>query len=175
MYFLKSLIITIATLIAFSSFAQAPRLTVVGEIFRPFSYEEKEVKKGMVTEIVQEILNESKMTPSKWIISPWKYVYKYAKDHKNTLLYTVVKNPEREKLPLKTGFLKFAYKNNIDIIISITFNKNKVFSEKKMLFNKNIELFNIQSNIINPKYYDNENLFIEEINKIWYKIYFQNE
>ena len=51
----------------------------------------------------------------------------------------------------------------------------QLLSEKKMLFNKNIELFNIQSNIINPKYYDNENLFIEEINKIWYKIYFQNE
>ena len=105
-----------------STFAQS-KLTVVGEVFRPFSFEENQKKKGMVTEIVDAILKESKITPSKWIISPWKYVYKYAKDHKNTLLYTIVKNPEREKLfhwigPISDrNFCLYKLKSRTDISI----------------------------------------------------------
>jgi polar amino acid transport system substrate-binding protein len=95
---MQKLLITILLSLVASPIYSQIKLTVVGEIFRPFSYEENEVKKGMVTEIVQELLKESQIKPSKWIISPWKYVFKYAKDHNNTLLYTIVKNPEREKL-----------------------------------------------------------------------------
>lgn len=112
-------------LLALSLYAEAeqPKLTVVGEVFRPFSFEENDEKRGMVTEIVQELLKNSKIVPNKWIISPWKNVYKYAKNHNNTLLYTVVKNPEREKLfhwigPISNrNFCLYKLKSRTDISI----------------------------------------------------------
>jgi polar amino acid transport system substrate-binding protein len=91
-------LITILILLLLLTLPAQAKVTVLGEIFRPFSYEEDGQKKGMVTEIVDLLLKDAKIEPDRWIISPWKYVYKHAVDMEDALLYTVVRNPEREKL-----------------------------------------------------------------------------
>ena len=77
-------------------FAQSIRIW--GEIFPPLGYEENGKKAGMVTEIVQYLIQDSGIQVEKWIMAPWARAFYEAKKNPNTLLYSVVRKPDREDL-----------------------------------------------------------------------------
>jgi polar amino acid transport system substrate-binding protein len=72
-------------------------VTVLGDSFPPFSYSDNGKNKGMVYEIVNEVMKDSGVKVKKHIISSWKTVLDYTKKNPNTLLYTIVRTPKREK------------------------------------------------------------------------------
>lgn len=77
-------------------FAQS--LTIWGEIYSPLSYKENGKRAGMVTEIVEYLIEESSVQVEKWFIAPWARALKETKKNPNTLLYSVTRTPEREDL-----------------------------------------------------------------------------
>lgn len=73
-----------------------PSLTVLGDSFPPFSYRANGKSHGMVYEMVESIIKDSKVEVKRNIISSWKHVLEHTKANPNTLLYTIVRTPERE-------------------------------------------------------------------------------
>ena len=79
-------------------------LKIFTEEFPPFNFTEKEKITGVSTEIVKHILEESKL---KYTIKsyPWARSYKSAQSQKNSLIYSIGRNAEREHLFKWVGIL----------------------------------------------------------------------
>ena len=79
------------------------------------------------------------------------------------------RNIENVSLPLRYGFIKFAYENNIPIQIIITKNKEHVFSAKMIKSYNNVVLYTSISEVIYPKDYYNVILWNSKIKETWDK------
>lgn len=87
---------------------------------------------------------------------------------KSILVYPEGKrNLENYSLKLKKGFLLYSYEKKIPIQIFITKNKEKVYNERKIESEFNIELKTKYSKLIDPNKYNNFDDFYIEINNIW--------
>lgn len=69
--------------------------------------------------------------------------------------------------PLKIGLIKLAYENNIPLQVVITSNKEKIFSQKKLEYNKNIKCTYYASEKIKPSEYKSLDKFIKGVQEIW--------
>ncbi|MDM8525920.1 transporter substrate-binding domain-containing protein [Desulfococcaceae bacterium HSG8] len=92
---MKKLII-IFTFLAFCS-ANAEEITVVTEEWPPFNYTENGKVIGVVTEVVEAVLDKAGIK-AKIRAVPWARAYKMASEDENTLIYTIFRMPERESL-----------------------------------------------------------------------------
>ena len=95
---------------------------------------------------------------------------------RNIILYPEgTRNTKDYSLPLKFGVIKLAYENNVPLQIIICKNKEKVFSLKKMEYNKNINCPYYVSKVIYPENFEKLDIFIKYIqnkwNESWNKIY----
>lgn len=76
--------------------AQA-KLRILTENWPPISYEEKGAAKGMAVELVQAIQKDLGNKSSIEVV-PWARGYKLLQTSPNTMLFTLIRNPEREKM-----------------------------------------------------------------------------
>lgn len=72
-------------------------LRILTENWPPVSYEENGTAKGMAVELVQRIQRDLGDN-TKIEVIPWARGYRMLLDKPNTVLFTVVRNPERERL-----------------------------------------------------------------------------
>ena len=84
-------------LLSFSCFGQSKDLTIVTEIFPPFSYVENGKMVGVATNRVKRILEK---TSIEYQINayPWARSFHLAQTEPNTLIYPIYKTQEREPL-----------------------------------------------------------------------------
>ncbi len=73
----------------------AEYIQVVTENLKPLNYLENNEIKGSSTKIVRQLLSEAGLA-SKFDVYPWARSYAMALNHKNTLIYTINRTPERE-------------------------------------------------------------------------------
>jgi len=116
------LLIPLVFLISYSSSLYAQKLQVVTESFPPFVVVNGSDISGIMTQKVKEILNHGKLTYS--INSyPWARSFQIARHQPNTLIYSIIKSPERIPYfhwfcPIYQSSAVFAFKlsdNPIDI------------------------------------------------------------
>jgi len=72
------------------------QLTVWVENYPPFGYEIEGEIQGLSTDVTREILKRAKIQAESWRIAAWKDAYKITLNRPNSLLYTVVRKPDRE-------------------------------------------------------------------------------
>ena len=77
--------------------SNAGDINVVTSAFAPFNYVEDGKNKGFCTEIIQAILEELEIQDQIQTY-PWARTYQIALKQKNTLIYTIARTPQREKL-----------------------------------------------------------------------------
>ncbi len=79
---------------------EAAELKVLTEDLVPFNFMENNEVTGFTTEIVERLLEKTKIKPErgKILLWPWKRAYQTALEEKNVLLFTTTRTPEREKL-----------------------------------------------------------------------------
>jgi len=75
----------------------AQELTVVTEDWRPYNFQEGDQIKGVSTEIVKMILERTKVQHT-IAVFPWARAYTMAQNNPNTMIYTIIRIPQREKL-----------------------------------------------------------------------------
>lgn len=101
----------------------AEEIKVVTEDWAPYNYEKGGKITGIGTQIVRATLTKAGIK-AKIKIYPWARAYKIAIEEKNVLIYTIVRNEEREKLfkwigPFAPRNLSlFRLKKRNDIIIN---------------------------------------------------------
>ncbi len=76
----------------------AQTISIVAEPFPPFGYKENGKITGLSTEVVHYLLEDTGVKVNKWRLIPWARAFRIAKSKANTLLYTVVRKPDREHL-----------------------------------------------------------------------------
>jgi hypothetical protein len=86
-----------------------------------------------------------------------------------------MRNQTDKPLPLKYGVIKRLYLKKIPLQIMNTSNKDKVFNEKKMIFNKGITCNVVISKQYDPLCYDNLETFIDDITAEFNRIYLSNK
>jgi 1-acyl-sn-glycerol-3-phosphate acyltransferase len=87
---------------------------------------------------------------------------------RNVLIYPEgTRHTSNKSKPLKMGIIKLAYENNIPLQIIITSNKEKIFSQKNLTYNKNIHCKYYASEKISPSEYSSLSEFIESVQEIW--------
>lgn len=90
----------LGTLLFFSisTIAIAEQITIVTEHWPPFQFAEgEEVTRGVGTEIVQEILKETKLK-TKILAYPWARAYSMALKQENVLIFSLTRSKQRETL-----------------------------------------------------------------------------
>jgi len=93
MKFLLSLIF----ITSISSTIYGQEVTIVTEDFPPFNYMENDVMKGMSTEVVLAVLEEVGVKPNIKLL-PWARAYRIATTEKNHIIYSIVRDQDREEL-----------------------------------------------------------------------------
>jgi polar amino acid transport system substrate-binding protein len=91
----KSLIAGAFCLIGFFLYSQD--LSVVTEEWAPYNYTENGTIKGVSTEIVVKVLDKAGVK-YKIDVYPWSRTYFLAQTNPNTLIYTIIRTPERESM-----------------------------------------------------------------------------
>ena len=77
----------------------AETISVVTEKWEPYNYQENDVVIGSSTRIVKQILDHAKVDIERGIqLYPWTRAYSMALNMPNTLIYTILRTPEREHL-----------------------------------------------------------------------------
>lgn len=77
--------------------AQPVQLQLVSENLPPLNYEENGVAQGYTVEVVQALMKQAGLnTPIQFF--PWARAYQQALNQPNTLIFSIVRNPEREDL-----------------------------------------------------------------------------
>ncbi|MCH8619700.1 transporter substrate-binding domain-containing protein [Undibacterium sp. TS12] len=84
-------------LIALATPVSVNELRIVTEELPPLNYEENGQLTGYSTELLQEVLKTARIQASIKLM-PWARAYQAASTEPNTLLYSTVRTPEREKL-----------------------------------------------------------------------------
>jgi len=99
-----------------------PQIQVVTELSPPNQTRINDEVAGISTEIVKKILAIAALDAS-FSIYPWARAYKLASKFDNTLIYSIARTPEREKLfhwigpvaQFKLGFVKLSERKDIKI------------------------------------------------------------
>ena len=94
---MKKVIALFLSMLIFSGVAAAQDLSVITAIWAPYDMEENGKLVGIGTEIVQATLEKAGIN-AEIKIYPFARALKMAENEPNTLLFTVVKSPEREPL-----------------------------------------------------------------------------
>ncbi|WP_163832658.1 substrate-binding periplasmic protein [Spartinivicinus ruber] len=76
----------------------AESIDIIVENYPPYAYKENGKFTGLSTDITQHILKDSGIKVKSWAFAPWKRAFLLATEKPGTLLYTVVRKPNREKL-----------------------------------------------------------------------------
>ncbi|MFP4030682.1 MAG: substrate-binding periplasmic protein [Desulfococcaceae bacterium] len=76
--------------------ALAGSIAAVTEEMPPFNHTENGKVTGMATEVVREALDRSDL-PATFLVYPWKRAYQIALRQPNVLIYSIGRNPDREK------------------------------------------------------------------------------
>ena len=91
---------------------------------------------------------------------------------RNVLIYPEgTRHTSNKSKPLKMGIIKLAYKNNIPLQIVITSNKEQIFSQKKLTYNKDVQCKYYASEKISPSEYPSLSKFIESVQEIWNELW----
>lgn len=93
--FVACMLMAVGALTAATGMAQ--ELTVVTEDWRPYNYREGDEIKGVSTEIVKKVLAQSGIKNTISVL-PWARAYDMAQKDPNTMIYTIIRIPQREKL-----------------------------------------------------------------------------
>ncbi|MES2947303.1 MAG: transporter substrate-binding domain-containing protein [Pseudomonadota bacterium] len=83
--------------LAMASPARAETLRILTEEFPPYNYTENNKITGFSTEVVQAVLKEIKLQ-GEFQSMPWARAYETAQNSGNVLIYSIGRNPLREKL-----------------------------------------------------------------------------
>jgi len=94
---MKKLMLLLCMLIMMSRAVYAQNLNVVTTTFTPYNMEVNGKITGIGTEIVQAVLEKAGIK-AEIQIYPWVRAYKMASEEPNTMIYTMVKIPEREAM-----------------------------------------------------------------------------
>ena len=104
--------------------AQEYPLKIVTEHWPPYHYLSEDGKlQGSVLAAVQQIISEAKLTASVDVLS-WSKAYDIALNRPNTLIFSIIRTPERENLfdwycpisePLEISLLKLRTRNDIKV------------------------------------------------------------
>ncbi len=121
---MKNLIFSLFFVCLFSSLIQAQELSVVTEDLPPYNYEQQGEIVGFGTEVVKATLEKAGII-FKIRLYPWARAYQMALKEKNILIYTIVRNTEREKLfkwvgpfaPRQSAII-YKLKERTDIIVN---------------------------------------------------------
>ncbi|WP_428641311.1 substrate-binding periplasmic protein [Roseibium sp.] len=116
------LLLAAALLLSVLTPAGASGVLIVTEELPPYNYQENGDAKGMATEVVQAVLEETGVD-AKIEFYPWARSYRLAQTRKNTLIYSMARIPEREDLfewvgvitPVATSFFKLAANKEIKL------------------------------------------------------------
>jgi len=93
----KSLIILFTALLTLCIDTHAEeQLTIWAENYPPFGYEEGGEIRGLSTDVTREMLKRTDIKVKSWRIASWKDAYANTLKQPNSLLYTVVRKPDRE-------------------------------------------------------------------------------
>ena len=102
-----SLSLLICTLSFSSAFAQSPKsLKYMTEEYPPFNYQDKGELQGVAVELLQAIWAEMGVPEQKIQLMPWARAYADAQNKKSTVLFSVTRSDEREKLFKWVGPIK---------------------------------------------------------------------
>lgn len=94
---MKKSVIVLLFIFFFCGISSAQEFTIVTENFSPFNYMENNESKGLAVEILHAVLKEMQIDiPIKFY--PWARAYMMAQNNPNTLIFSLARNPEREKL-----------------------------------------------------------------------------
>jgi polar amino acid transport system substrate-binding protein len=94
---MKTLIFALSLFCSLHVSAVEP-LEIWGERYAPLGYSQNDTPAGMVTEIVRHLIKDSGIQVRNWKLAPWARVYMQGKTIPDTLIYTVVRQPDREDL-----------------------------------------------------------------------------
>lgn len=81
----------------FNTLCMAQELTVVTEDWRPYNYQDGQEIKGVSTDIVKKVLAQANVKHTISVL-PWARAYAMAQENPNTMIYTIIRIPQREKL-----------------------------------------------------------------------------
>lgn len=87
----------LALLVGAASLAGAETLKVLTEEFPPYNYTDKGKITGFSTEVVRAVLRETQMQ-GEFQSLPWARAYETAQSTDSVLIYSIARNPQREKL-----------------------------------------------------------------------------
>ncbi|MDE1462879.1 substrate-binding periplasmic protein [Spartinivicinus poritis] len=91
--------LTCFTLLAlFNPLIFAGNINIVVENYPPYAYKDNGKITGLSTDITHYLLKDSGIKAESWAFAPWKRAFLLASQKPGTLLYTVVRKPNREKL-----------------------------------------------------------------------------
>ena len=76
----------------------AQEITIWAEKFEPYGYEENGKIAGFASDIVRFIVEDSQIKVKKWTMAPWARALLETQNTPNSVLYTVVRRPERENM-----------------------------------------------------------------------------
>ncbi len=93
---MKRLILILSFILGIS-IVQAETITIATENLPPFQINENDSIKGVRTEVVRAIADETDMK-YKIAIYPWARAYDMPLKKKNVLIYSLIRSPERESL-----------------------------------------------------------------------------
>jgi len=94
----KSIFVTLCLIVSlFIPSAFAMKLTIMTEDLPPYGYLDKNNKViGIATERVNKMLTCAKIDADFFVV-PWSRAFQYVKSHKNSIIYSMVRNKTREK------------------------------------------------------------------------------
>lgn len=75
----------------------AETISVVTEVFAPYNYQKDGKVTGISVDIVSKVFEKLNITPQYQVL-PWAEAYKTAVKNDNTLIFSMAKNPARDKL-----------------------------------------------------------------------------
>lgn len=101
------------------------KLMVITEDYIPFNYLDNDKVSGFTTEIVQLLINETRVEieGNKIHLWPWKRAYQAAIENNNILLFTTTRTPQRENMfkwvgpiyPREQWMFKLASRNEVKV------------------------------------------------------------
>lgn len=118
---IKSMII-IGLLMIISCAPKKTNITIVTEDYPPLSYIENNQLSGYGTEVLQELLDRTKINSTSQLLT-WNEAYKMALSKENIVIYTIEKTKERENLfywigPIGSNISSVYIKSNSNLVIN---------------------------------------------------------
>ncbi|WP_319541913.1 ABC transporter substrate-binding protein [uncultured Pseudodesulfovibrio sp.] len=131
----------------------ATQLMYLAEEFKPYSYVENGRQTGLAVEILKLVWKEIQVPEQTILFLPWPRAYAMLKSEKNTVLFSMLRTPEREKLfkwvgPIATS-KTFLYAKSTSSISMTSYEDAKGLSVGVVRSYASEDLLTKQSHIIN--------------------------